>query len=628
MMCCWTVMFPPPGHSSSSSSSSSSPSSSSFSFLLLLLLQFFLLPSFLLFGVTRANAGSARVLVNGERPGERNATPHAPAPHAYPRINRQLPSFSYRTGSLRQITPGAHISRVLDNLLLGYDQKLRPSFGGEPTTVEIDIEVRSMSQISEMDMTYSMDCYFRQSWVDERLAFSGVDAAAISLSVSALDKLWKPDTFFHNGKRSYVHLITTPNKFIRLAKTGRILYSSRLGLKLHCILEVRSYPVSVSLCPVSLFLFAYTTRDVLYRWNKARQVVTAPDLMLSQFDLIATPSGFENTTRRTGEFSTLLASFHLQRHMGNFLITVYGPCVLLVVLSWVSFWLNREATSDRISLGITTVLTMTFLGLEARTDLPKVPYSTALDLFVWISYGFIFATIIEFAFVHLFTKVGSGEVYLSYCSSEDDDEEDEDDEDDDHDEDQDEEEEEKEEEEEEEEEEVVLGVGDTTQEEGKGNEHQGREMQQTPVKNASVCLATMRGVAVLPLAPYAMGPNGVGSSRLRSPKPGGPRCSSSVVRRLTGLCGRRKRRQVLGHFSKERRQEERSSAGSLEDWRREREREGSKAGCGVAKFQLQANSVSSIDKVSRVLFPLAFLAINLVYWLTFLSHDPWPSSHL
>lgn len=52
-----------------------------------------------------------------------------------------------------------------------------------------------------------------------------------------------------------------------------------------------------------------------------------------------------------GEFSTLLASFHLQRHMGNFMITVYGPCVLLVVLSWVSFWLNREATSDRISLG-------------------------------------------------------------------------------------------------------------------------------------------------------------------------------------------------------------------------------------------------------------------------------------
>lgn len=49
--------------------------------------------------------------------------------------------------------------------------------------------------------------------------------------------------------------------------------------------------------------------------------------------------------------------------------------------------------------GVTTVLTMTFLGLEARKDLPKVPYSTALDLFVWISFGFIFATIIEVTFV-------------------------------------------------------------------------------------------------------------------------------------------------------------------------------------------------------------------------------------
>ncbi|KAK3853797.1 hypothetical protein Pcinc_039679 [Petrolisthes cinctipes] len=259
---------------------------------------------------------------------------------------------------------------------------------GEPTTVEIDIEVRSMGQISEMDMlshppqSFSMDCYFRQSWVDDRLTFSHLDDD-LTLSLAVLDKLWKPDTFIYNGKKSYVHLITTPNKFVRLYRNGRILYSSSR---------------------------VHNPRRGVQVENADRQVVIAPDLMLSQFDLIATPSGFENTTRRAG--------FYLQRHMGNFLIQVYGPCILLVVLSWVSFWLNREATSDRISLGITTVLTMTFLGLEARTDLPKVSYSTALDLFVWISYGFIFATIIEFAFVHLFTKVGSGEVYLSEACSE------------------------------------------------------------------------------------------------------------------------------------------------------------------------------------------------------------------
>lgn len=91
----------------------------------------------------------------------------------------------------------------------------------------------------------------------------------------------------------------------------------------------------------------------------------------------------------------LSAMFRLRRHTGSFLIQVYGPCILLVVLSWVSFWLNREATSDRVSLGVTTVLTMTFLGLEARATLPKVPYPTALDYFIFLSFGFIFATIVQ-----------------------------------------------------------------------------------------------------------------------------------------------------------------------------------------------------------------------------------------
>lgn len=57
---------------------------------------------------------------------------------------------------------------------------------------------------------------------------------------------------------------------------------------------------------------------------------------------------------------------------------------------------------------------MTFLGLEARTDLPKVAYPTALDFFVFLSFAFIFATILQFAIVHYFTKYGSGECYFNF----------------------------------------------------------------------------------------------------------------------------------------------------------------------------------------------------------------------
>lgn len=79
-----------------------------------------------------------------------------------------------------------------------------------------------------------MDCYFRQSWVDRRLAFTypktrkgDSPAETLALSISMLARIWKPDTYFYNGKQSYLHTITTPNKFVRLYPDGRVLYSSR-----------------------------------------------------------------------------------------------------------------------------------------------------------------------------------------------------------------------------------------------------------------------------------------------------------------------------------------------------------------------------------------------------------------
>ena len=37
----------------------------------------------------------------------------------------------------------------------------------------------------------------------------------LSLNVKMLEKIWKPDTFFHNGLDSYLHTITRPNKLFR-----------------------------------------------------------------------------------------------------------------------------------------------------------------------------------------------------------------------------------------------------------------------------------------------------------------------------------------------------------------------------------------------------------------------------
>ncbi|XP_042203094.1 gamma-aminobutyric acid receptor alpha-like [Homarus americanus] len=304
-----------------------------------------------------------------------------------------------------------NISAILENLLKNYNNQVRPGYHeGRTTLVKFSLLIRSMGPISEKDMKYSMECYLRQEWSDDRLRFNG-PLKQLTLNIKMLEALWKPDTYFHNGLGSYVHMTTRPNKLIRINQSGDILYSMRLTIKAKCPMELRNFPMDKQSCPLVISSYGYTEKDVKFVWDK-KLVSFVPGLALSQFEILNTKCSNYSVRWRAGRgmYSALRVNFNLSRSAGYFLIQVYIPCILIVVLSWVSFWINREATSDRVGLGITTVLTLSTISLDTRTDLPKVHYATALDWFILMSFGYCIATLLQFAGVHFFTKVGSGEI--------------------------------------------------------------------------------------------------------------------------------------------------------------------------------------------------------------------------
>ncbi|BFG00021.1 gamma-aminobutyric acid receptor subunit alpha-6 [Drosophila madeirensis] len=304
-----------------------------------------------------------------------------------------------------------NISIILENLLKRYEQSQLPTHGqGIPTVVQTNILIRSMGPVSELDMEYSMDCYFRQYWRDRRLSFKG-PIKSLSLSIKMLDKIWRPDTYFYNGKHSHIHTITVPNKLLRLDQDGGILYSMRLTIKATCPMELKNFPMDRQSCPLIIGSYGYTNQQLVYEWKNQDDAVSfVPGMTLNQFDLIGMMHRNFTSRRREGDFSVLHVAFNLKRHTGYFLIQVYVPCILIVVLSWVSFWIHREATSDRVGLCVTAVLTLSTISLDSRTDLPKVKYATALDWFLLMSFLYCIATLLEFAGVHYFTKLGSGEI--------------------------------------------------------------------------------------------------------------------------------------------------------------------------------------------------------------------------
>uniref|UniRef100_A0A8C0VB26 Gamma-aminobutyric acid type A receptor subunit alpha6 n=1 Tax=Cyanistes caeruleus TaxID=156563 RepID=A0A8C0VB26_CYACU len=256
-------------------------------------------------------------------------------------------------------------------------------------------------------MEYTMDVFFRQTWTDERLKFSG-PTEILRLNNLMVSKIWTPDTFFRNGKKSIAHNMTTPNKLFRIMQNGTILYTMRLTINADCPMRLVNFPMDGHACPLKFGSYAYPKSEIIYTWKKGplhSVEVPQESSSLLQYDLIGQTVSSETIKSNTGEYSLQLLYFHLQRKIGYYLIQTYIPCIMTVVLSQVVFWINKESVPARTVAGITTVLTMTTLSISARHSLPKVSYATAMDWFIAVCFAFVFSALIEFAAVNYFTNL-------------------------------------------------------------------------------------------------------------------------------------------------------------------------------------------------------------------------------
>ncbi|XP_037782081.1 glutamate-gated chloride channel alpha-like [Penaeus monodon] len=77
-----------------------------------------------------------------------------------------------------------------------------------------------------------------------------------------------------------------PNVLYRIYKTGDVLYSMRVTLRLSCHMEFREYPLDSQVCGVHVTSYANTDDLVKYRWLADRPIDLPEGLEIAQFELL------------------------------------------------------------------------------------------------------------------------------------------------------------------------------------------------------------------------------------------------------------------------------------------------------------------------------------------------------
>ncbi|XP_032807951.1 gamma-aminobutyric acid receptor subunit pi-like isoform X2 [Petromyzon marinus] len=252
---------------------------------------------------------------------------------------------------------GDALPQKIQNLMRGYNKYLRPSFDNGPVAIGMSLDIASIDTISEINMDYTATIFLRQRWQDERLCFEG--NKSLSLDGRLVELLWVPDTFIVDSKRSFLHDITVENRLIRIFPNGTVLYALRITTTVACNMDLTKYPMDKQTCTLQL---------------------------------------------ESCQYPKLVFHFKLRRNILYFILETYIPSVLLVVLSWVSFWISQSSVPARICIGVTTVLTMTTLMMGARTSLPNANcFIKAIDVYLGICFSFIFGALVEYAVAHFHT---------------------------------------------------------------------------------------------------------------------------------------------------------------------------------------------------------------------------------
>ncbi|XP_037677673.1 gamma-aminobutyric acid receptor subunit epsilon [Choloepus didactylus] len=292
---------------------------------------------------------------------------------------------------------GSEASQILNTMLSKYDPKLRPGIGERPTVVTVAISVNSLGPLSILDMEYTIDIIFYQTWYDERLRYNS-SFETLVLKGDGVSQLWTPDTLFRNSKRTQEHMITMPNQMARIHRDGKVLYTIRMTIDAGCSLNMHKFPMDSHSCPLSFSSFSFTEDEMIYKWENFKLEINEKNSWkLFQFEFKGVSNKTEILSTPAGGVMVMTFFFNVSRRFGYVAFQNYVPSSMTTMLSWVSFWIKKESAAARTSLGITSVLTMTTLGTFSRKHFPRVSYMTALDCYIAVCFIFCFCALMEFA---------------------------------------------------------------------------------------------------------------------------------------------------------------------------------------------------------------------------------------
>jgi hypothetical protein len=131
--------------------------------------------------------------------------------------------------------------------------------------------------------------------------------------------------------------------------------------------------------------------------------MTIPDWSIGAFEIRCEPFAIVPGGRR---IAGLKGTFEARRHIGFYVGKAFVSVAIIVFMSWVVFWIGAEHLGPRLSVAVTSMLTLVAYRFLLGQSLPPVSYLTRLDYFLLGTTILVFVALMQVALTSAMSEGG------------------------------------------------------------------------------------------------------------------------------------------------------------------------------------------------------------------------------
>ncbi len=255
--------------------------------------------------------------------------------------------------------------------------------------VQTGLKILRISAVDSPNENYTVLASLRMDWTDPALAFSP-DSCHCSVKLysdkevdrflAEVGSRWPAFTFFNQLGNRWIQ-----SRAAAIWPDGRARYAESFNTTFQADFDFRKYPFDTQTFPIYLDLLYPTSTYTMTELSGYSEIDPAhgeDEFIISDLKVVpstVTPSAADKPVSR------MTFSFSAPRHLNYYVLQVFLPILLIILISWFTFFL-RDYTR-RIEAAAANILLFIAFSWTLADNYPRLGYITFLDAVMAVTFA-------------------------------------------------------------------------------------------------------------------------------------------------------------------------------------------------------------------------------------------------